>query len=152
MSIKSSLARRIAGVALSGGLVLGGLALPTAAHADVLGTCVPVPVTTPGVTVLSQHVAAISNVELCAFAGVWTEIRTPTLTMYSGCGNPCFALRADLHPVQGGFNGASVTLRWREDGIEKYPIGAISIPGDGQTYHDPQTICIIAVGTPTPAC
>ena len=152
MSIRSSLTRRLVGVALSGGLVLGGLAIPSAAHAEVLGTCVPVPVTTPGVTVGGKHIPALSHIEVCAFTSFWEEVRSVRVQQFTGCGSPCFAVYIDSKPVQAGFGGVSVVIRWWEDGIEMYPIPALFIPGVDLGWDPPSETCLIAVGTPTPSC
>jgi hypothetical protein len=153
MSITSLARRRLVGVILAGGLAFGGLATATpAAHAELVGTCETLPLTTPGATVLGVHVPSISNVELCAHAGYWDEVRNPRVEQRNGCGTPCLVVYSDAHPVQAGFNGASVVIRWRADGIEQQPIPAISIPPDGQEWHDFDEICVLTIGTPEPSC
>ena len=153
---RSTYRRRIAGLGLAAGLMLGILPFGPAALADdplnPVGACVPVPVTTPGVTVLGEHVPAITHAEVCVFTGVWWDIRAPRVTQYSGCGSPCFDVKVDARPVQAGGGGVTAVLRWREDGIEKYPIPLITTPGYNPEWQGPQETCILAVGNPTPPC
>lgn len=135
-------------VSLMTGLVVVATLGTSAASAEPIDACVPLPVTVGTQDILGQEVPGVSDVRVCVNSKT-AAAGEPQLRRYEGCGEPCLAvvvrnLKADVD--------TAVTISYSLDGEAQDPLpvttGQFSVaPLDGihncvYAYHAP--------GTPSP--
>jgi hypothetical protein len=133
-------------------LVMGAVVVATigssAATAEPIDACVPLPAKVGSQEVLGQKIPGVSDLKVCVTSRT-AATGEPQLRRYEGCGDPCFAivvrnLRADID--------TTVTISYSLDGKPQDPLpvttGQTSLsPLDGihncvYAYHEP--------GSPSP--
>ena len=144
-------------ISLMTGLVIVATLGMSAATADPIDACVPLPVTVGSQDILGQRVPGVSGLQICVNSKT-AATGEPQLRRYEGCGEPCFAivvrnLKADID--------TAVTISYSLDGKAQTPLpvstGSTTLaPLDGvhncvYAYHAPGTPSPCADGISSPA-
>lgn len=128
------------------GALIGILALPGTAVATTqrLAVCQPVPIATPGLSVLGHRIPSASGVSVCVVSETVADA-VPVLDEQPECGSPCFAVKIKGLQVS---EKVTVVVEYKIDGqaqrlaIDPEKVGVDPAPTSG--------LCVIGVGTPDP--
>ncbi len=107
--------------------------------------CQEVPITVPGITILSQRVDKISDVKVCVEAGVVADV-VPTVVDQPDCGSPCFTVEVrDLIAAA----ETKIEVSYKRGSAGQVERISYQVPKTGVTQPIERT-CVLGVGDPDP--